>query len=155
MFEKIWKQTTKDDPPVASPPAAEVEPRAAAAGPASGGPAPASAPASAPAPAPAPSGTLEERAVAAIKECYDPEIPVNIHDLGLIYGVDVSPEGQVKVTMTLTAPNCPAAQSLPLDVQSRVEAVEGVKSVEVEVVFDPPWTPDKMNDAAKLAMNIL
>lgn len=153
MFEKIWKQTTKDDPAVASPPAPEVEPQAGAAAPTSGGPAPTPAPA--PAPAPAPSGTLEERAVAAIKECYDPEIPVNIHDLGLIYGVDVSPEGQVKVTMTLTAPNCPAAQSLPLDVQCRVEAVEGVKSVEVEVVFDPPWTPDKMNDAAKLAMNIL
>lgn len=153
MFEKIWKQTTKDDSTVDGPPVPEVEPQAGTAGPASGGPAPTSAPA--PAPAPAPSGTLEERAVAAIKECYDPEIPVNIHDLGLIYGVDVSPEGQVKVTMTLTAPNCPAAQSLPLDVQCRVEAVEGVKSVEVEVVFDPPWTPDKMNDAAKLAMNIL
>ncbi len=151
MFEKIWKQTTKDDPAVDDPPAPEVEPLAGTAGLTSGVPAPAPAPAS----APAPSGTLEERAVAAIKECYDPEIPVNIHDLGLIYGVDVSPEGHVKVTMTLTAPNCPAAQSLPLDVQCRVEAVEGVKSVEVEVVFDPPWTPDKMNDAAKLAMNIL
>ncbi len=145
MFEKIWKQTTKDDSMVESPPAPEVEPQAGTAGPTSGGPAP----------APAPSGTLEERAVAAIKECYDPEIPVNIHDLGLIYGVDISPEGHVKVTMTLTAPNCPAAQSLPLDVQCRVEAVEGVKSVEVEVVFDPPWKPDRMNDAAKLVMNIL
>jgi FeS assembly SUF system protein len=103
---------------------------------------------------PAP-GSVEERVVDAIKECYDPEIPVNIHDLGLIYGIDVSPEAHVKITMTLTAPNCPAAQQLPVTIKNNVEEVEGVESAEVNVVFDPPWTPEKMTMAAKLVTNIL
>ncbi len=93
--------------------------------------------------------------VAALKNCYDPEVPVNIYDMGLIYTVDIGPENDVAVQMTLTAPNCPAAQVLPADVQHKVEAVEGVNSVEVAVTFDPPWTPDHMNDAAKLTLNIL
>ena len=93
--------------------------------------------------------------VAALKNCYDPEVPVNIYDMGLIYVVDIGPANDVAVQMTLTAPNCPAAQILPADVRHKVEAVEGVNSVEVAVTFDPPWTPDHMNDAAKLTLNIL
>jgi FeS assembly SUF system protein len=98
---------------------------------------------------------LEEKVAEVLKTCYDPEIPVNIYELGLIYGVDVKPEGDVLITMTLTAPNCPAAQSLPAEVKAKAESVAGVKSAEVEIVFDPPWTPQKMTDSAKLVLNIL
>lgn len=101
------------------------------------------------------SGSVEARVVDAIKECYDPEIPVNIYELGLIYAVEVSAEEHAKITMTLTAPNCPAAQSLPLEVQQRVEAVDGVKTSNVDITFEPQWTPEKMTDAAKLQLNIL
>ena len=100
-------------------------------------------------------GSVEEKVVDAIKECYDPEIPVNIFELGLIYAVSVDPEEHATISMTLTAPNCPAAQSLPLEVQRRVELVTGVKTAEVNITFTPPWTPDKMSDAAKLQLNIL
>jgi FeS assembly SUF system protein len=100
-------------------------------------------------------GSVEARVVDAIKECYDPEIPVNIYELGLIYAVEVSAEEHAKITMTLTAPNCPAAQSLPLEVQQRVEAVDGVKTSNVDITFEPQWTPEKMTDAAKLQLNIL
>jgi len=100
-------------------------------------------------------GSVEEKVVDAIKECFDPEIPVNIYDLGLIYAVAVNPEEHATISMTLTAPNCPAAQSLPLEVQRRVELVTGVKTAEVNITFTPPWTPDKMTDAAKLQLNIL
>ena len=93
--------------------------------------------------------------IAALKNCYDPEVPVNIYDLGLIYTVDIKPSNDVAIQMTLTAPNCPAAQSLPADVQQKVEAVEGVNSVDVAITFDPPWTPNHMNEAAKLTLNIL
>ena len=93
--------------------------------------------------------------VVALKNCYDPEVPVNIYDLGLIYTVDIKPSNDVAIQMTLTAPNCPAAQSLPADVQQKVEAVEGVGSVDVSITFDPPWTPDHKNEAAKLTLNIL
>ncbi len=103
---------------------------------------------------PAP-GSVEERVAAAIKECYDPEIPVNIYELGLIYAIEVNADEHAMITMTLTAPNCPAAQSLPLEVQRRVEAVEGVNTAEVDITFFPQWTPDKMSDAAKLQLNIL
>lgn len=98
---------------------------------------------------------VKEQIIEALKSCYDPEIPVNIYELGLIYGIDVKPEGEVHIKMTLTAPNCPAAQSLPLQVKEKAETVEGVKSAEVEIVFDPPWTPEKMAMSAKLVMNIL
>ena len=98
---------------------------------------------------------VETRVVEALKEIFDPEIPVNIYDLGLIYDIQVEPAGDVAIKMTLTAPNCPAAQSLPVDVKTAAERAEGVESAEVEVVFDPPWTPEKMNDSAKLVMNIL
>jgi FeS assembly SUF system protein len=90
-----------------------------------------------------------------IRTCYDPEIPVNILELGLIYAVNVDDEGNALITMTLTAPNCPAAQSLPNEVKFKVEAMDEIKSAHVEIVFDPPWTPNKMSDAAKLTLNIL
>ena len=99
--------------------------------------------------------TIEEKVVEQLQTVYDPEIPVDIHKLGLIYGVAVSDEAAVKITMTLTAPNCPAAQSLPEEVKQKASDVEGVSSAEVEIVFDPPWTMDKMDESAKLVLNIL
>ncbi len=98
---------------------------------------------------------LKEEIIEALQTCYDPEIPVDIYKLGLIYNVDVSDEADVKILMTLTSPNCPAAQSLPDEVKRKTAEVEGVRSADVEVVFDPPWTPEKMDDAAKLVLNIL
>ena len=100
-------------------------------------------------------GSVEARVADAIKERYDPEIPVNIYELGLIYAIEVSAEEHAKITMTLTAPNCPAAQSLPLEVQQRVEAVDGVKTSNVDITFEPQWTPENMTDAARLQLNIL
>ena len=98
---------------------------------------------------------VEQQVIAVVKDIYDPEIPVNIYDLGLIYGVQAPPDGNIKITMTLTAPNCPAAQTLPAEVKDKAEAIEGVQSADVEITFDPRWTPDKMTDAAKLVLNIL
>lgn len=95
---------------------------------------------------------IEGQVIEAIRLCYDPEIPVNIYDLGLIYDVTVTPEADVLVTMTLTSPHCPAAQSLPRDVESRSKLVPGVKSVRVGVVWDPPWNPSMMSEAAKLEL---
>ena len=98
---------------------------------------------------------MKEAIIAAIKTIYDPEIPaVDIHDLGLIYDVKVDPEFNIDVTMTLTAPNCPAAEQLPADVERKSKAVSGVKSVKVNLVFEPAWTPERMSDAAKLELNI-
>ena len=99
--------------------------------------------------------TLKDEIVKALETCYDPEIPVDIYKLGLIYDIALSDEGDVHIKMTLTSPSCPAAQSLPPEVREKAAGVEGVKSAEVEVVFDPPWTPEKMDDAAKLTLNIL
>jgi FeS assembly SUF system protein len=98
---------------------------------------------------------INRKIIDVIKTCYDPEIPVNIYELGLIYGVNVDEEGHATVTMTLTAPNCPAAQSLPNEVRFKIEAMDEIKSANVEIVFDPPWTPNRMSDAAKLTLNIL
>ena len=103
----------------------------------------------------APGGALYESVVDALKEIYDPEIPVNIYDLGLIYGVDVSPEADVVVTMTLTTPHCPVAESMPGEVELRVGAVPGIGDAEVELVWDPPWDPQKMSDEAKLELGML
>lgn len=103
---------------------------------------------------PAQATALEPKVVAAIKTVYDPEIPVNIHDLGLIYDIIVSADRVVGVRMTLTAPNCPAAQWLPGQVEQKIRAVEGVADVIVDVVFDPPWTRDMMSDAAKLQLGL-
>ncbi len=102
-----------------------------------------------------PGGEIYEGVIAALREIFDPEIPVNIYDLGLIYGVDVSPEGSVMVSMTLTTPHCPVAESMPAEVELRVEAVPGVRDAEVNLVWDPPWDPHKMSDDAKLELGML
>ena len=102
-----------------------------------------------------PGGDIYEAVIEALKEIYDPEIPVNIYDLGLIYDVQVSPESHVKVLMTLTTPNCPVAESMPGEVELRVGAVPGVGDAEVELVWDPPWDPQKMTDEAKLELGML
>lgn len=98
---------------------------------------------------------LEQRVVEAIQTCYDPEIPVDIYQLGLIYGVTASPEGAVEVEMTLTSPNCPSAVELPGEVERKVRALAGVTEVKVEVVFDPPWEPSRMSEAARLQLGML
>jgi len=95
---------------------------------------------------------LRERVIAVLRKVHDPEIPVNIYDLGLVYDVSVNEESAVSIRMTLTAPNCPVAGSLPGEVRSKVEAVEGVSKADVELVFDPPWDKSKMTDAAKLEL---
>ncbi len=99
--------------------------------------------------------TIEREVVAALRTCHDPEIPVDIYELGLIYGVTIAADGAVHVRMTLTSPNCPAAQELPADVEQKVRAVPGVTGARVEVVFDPPWDSCKMSDAAKLQLGLL
>jgi FeS assembly SUF system protein len=98
---------------------------------------------------------LKNKIIEVIKTCYDPEIPVNIYELGLIYDVRLDEENNAHVKMTLTAPSCPAAQSLPAQVRAKIEALEEIKSASVEIVFDPPWNPNKMSDSAKLVLNIL
>ncbi|HEX7872548.1 MAG TPA: SUF system Fe-S cluster assembly protein [Sphingobium sp.] len=102
-----------------------------------------------------PGGDVYEGVIAALKEIYDPEIPVNIYDLGLIYGVEVSEDGHAAVTMTLTTPHCPVAESMPGEVEMRVGAVPGVGNAEVNLVWDPPWDPQKMSDEAKLELGML
>ena len=98
--------------------------------------------------------TLEPKVRAAIKTVFDPEIPVNVHDLGLIYDVIVDANAVVGVVMTLTAPACPAAQWLPSQVEQAVKGVEGVTGALVDVVFDPPWSKDRMSEAAKLQLGL-
>lgn len=98
---------------------------------------------------------VEREVIAALRTCYDPEIPVDIYELGLIYGVTVAPDGRVDVRMTLTAPNCPAAQELPAEVEDKVRSVPGVTGARVEIVFDPPWDMCKMSDAARLKLGLL
>ena len=102
-----------------------------------------------------PGGDIYEGVITALKEIFDPEIPVNIYELGLIYGVDVSDEGSVNVTMTLTTPHCPVAESMPGEVELRVGAVPGVRDAEVNLVWDPPWDPAKMSDEARLELGML
>src|SRR4029077_5315479 len=98
---------------------------------------------------------IEKLVVETIRTVHDPEIPVNIYELGLIYGVSVDDSGAVAVTMTLTAPGCPEAQSLPLEVEERVRAVPGVTSAKVDVTFDPPWDQSRMSEAARLQLGLL
>ncbi|MBW4331287.1 SUF system Fe-S cluster assembly protein [Stakelama sp. CBK3Z-3] len=107
------------------------------------------------APAGEPGGEVYDAVVDALKDIYDPEIPVNIYDLGLIYGVDVADGGHVAVTMTLTTPHCPVAESMPAEVELRVGSVPGVGQAEVNLVWDPPWDPAKMSDDAKLELGML
>ena len=103
----------------------------------------------------APGGELYENVLDALRGIFDPEIPVNIYDLGLIYGVDVSDEADVMVTMTLTTPHCPVAESMPGEVELRVSSVPGVRDAEVNLVWDPPWDPSKMSDEARLELGML
>lgn len=98
---------------------------------------------------------IEERVIDALRLCYDPEIPVNIYELGLIYDVQVDDLGAVAVAMTLTSPHCPAAQSLPGEVQQRASQVPGVTSVKVTVVWSPSWNPSMMSEAAKLELGFM
>ncbi len=105
-------------------------------------------------PAEAPGGELYESVIAALRDIFDPEIPVNIYDLGLIYGVDIA-GGHATVTMTLTTPHCPVAETMPGEVEMRVMAVPGIATADVNLVWDPPWDPGKMSDEAKLEMGML
>jgi FeS assembly SUF system protein len=98
---------------------------------------------------------IAPKVIEALKTVYDPEIPVNIFEMGLIYDVVIDAGGQCGVKMTLTAPNCPAAQSLPVEVRDKARGIEGVTDAKVEVVWDPPWTRDLMSDAAKLELGML
>ena len=98
---------------------------------------------------------IEAQVIEALRTCFDPEIPVDIYELGLIYEVKVDEAGGVSVKMTLTTPHCPAAQSLPSEVEAKVRSVPGVKSAVVEVVWDPPWNPGLMSEAAKLQLGLI
>jgi FeS assembly SUF system protein len=98
---------------------------------------------------------LGENIVKVLKGIYDPEIPVDIYELGLIYDVMVNTDDEVKILMTLTSPNCPVAESLPREVEEKVRKIEGIKDVEVEITFDPPWSKDLMSEEAKLELGML
>ena len=97
---------------------------------------------------------LKEKVISEIKKIYDPEIPVNIYELGLIYKVEIDEKNKVNVEMTLTSPNCPVAESLPNSVKENIMNVEGVTDVDLKLVWDPPWDKDKMSEAAKLELNL-
>ena len=107
------------------------------------------------APAAADNEELKDRIVEALKSVYDPEIPVDIYELGLIYDIEVREDGDVLVTMTLTTPHCPVAESMPSEVELRVLSVPGVRDAEVKLVWDPPWDPSKMSDEARLELGML
>ena len=98
---------------------------------------------------------LGEKIVEMIKTIFDPEIPVDIYELGLIYDVFVNEETDVKVLMTLTSPNCPVAETLPMEVEEKIRSIEGVRNAEVEITFDPTWTQDMMSEEAKLELGFL
>ena len=98
---------------------------------------------------------LGEKIVRVLKTIYDPEIPVDIYELGLIYDVFVNEDNDVKILMTLTSPNCPVAESLPVEVEEKVKSIDDLKDVEVEITFDPPWTQDLMSEEAKLELGLL
>ena len=97
---------------------------------------------------------LKDKVILEIKKIYDPEIPVNIYELGLIYKIDIEDKKKVKIEMTLTSPNCPVAESLPKMVKDNILKLDGVEDVDLKLVWDPPWTKDKMSEAAKLELNL-
>ena len=97
---------------------------------------------------------LKEKIISEIKKIYDPEIPVNIFELGLIYKIDVVENKKVIIEMTLTSPNCPVAESLPNSVKQNILKIDGIENVDLKLVWDPPWTKDKMSEAAKLELNL-
>ena len=97
---------------------------------------------------------IKSKVIEAVKKIYDPEIPVNIYELGLIYKIEVDEKNKVNVDMTLTSPNCPVAESLPKEVKENIKKVEGVSDVNLNLVWEPPWDKDKMSEAAKLELNL-
>ena len=97
---------------------------------------------------------LKDKVIAEIKKIYDPEIPVNIYELGLIYKIEIIDKKKVNIDMTLTTPNCPVADSLPKMVKNNILKIEGVSDVDLKLIWDPPWTKDKMSEAAKLELNL-
>ena len=97
---------------------------------------------------------IKSQVIEEIKKIYDPEIPVNIYELGLVYKIEVDEKNKVNIDMTLTSPNCPVAESLPKDVKTNIMKVEGVSDVNLNLVWDPPWDKDKMSEAAKLELNL-
>ena len=98
---------------------------------------------------------LAQKVIDAIKTCYDPEIPVDVWELGLIYEINIDEENNVKVQMTLTSPSCPVAETLPPDVEDKIKQVEGVKSAKVEITFDPPWEKSMMSEVAQLELGFM
>jgi FeS assembly SUF system protein len=98
---------------------------------------------------------IEAQIIEAFRTCFDPEIPVNIYEMGLIYNTKVDADGSVTIQMTLTSPSCPAAQSLPAEVEGKVRAVPGVTDVKIDLVWDPPWDPSKMSEAARLQLGMM
>jgi FeS assembly SUF system protein len=98
---------------------------------------------------------IESEVLEALRTCFDPEIPVNIYELGLVYNINVEEGGAVIITMTLTSPHCPAVQSLPAEIEEKVKAVSGVTDVKIDLVWDPPWDPSKMSEAARLQLGMM
>jgi FeS assembly SUF system protein len=98
---------------------------------------------------------IEAQVLDALRTCYDPEIPVNVYELGLVYEVVVDETASVSIKMTLTSPHCPAVQSLPAEIESKVRAITGVTDVKVDLVWDPPWDPSKMSEAARLQLGMM
>jgi FeS assembly SUF system protein len=97
---------------------------------------------------------IETQVLEALRNCFDPEIPVNIYELGLVYNLEIVSGGVVKIQMTLTSPHCPAAQSLPVEVENKVRAVPGVTEVKMDLVWEPPWEPSRMSEAARLQLGL-
>ncbi len=98
---------------------------------------------------------IEAQVIEALRTCFDPEIPVNIYEMGLIYEVKVDETGKVRIQMTLTSPSCPAAQSIPAEVEQKVRAIDGVTDVQIDLVWEPPWDQNKMSEAARLQLGML
>jgi len=98
---------------------------------------------------------MEAQVLDALRTCYDPEIPVNIYELGLIYDVHADEAGLIEIKMTLTSPHCPAAQSLPAEIEGKVKAIPGVTDVKIELVWEPPWEPSRMSEAARLQLGMM
>lgn len=98
---------------------------------------------------------LENQVIDVLRTCYDPEIPVNIYEMGLIYGIEIDPLSNVGITMTLTSPMCPVAESIPREVDQKVRAIPGVNEVNVQLVWDPTWTPSMMSEAARLQLGFM
>ena len=98
---------------------------------------------------------IEAQVIEALRTCFDPEIPVNIYEMGLIYDVKVNEAGAVTIRLTLTSPSCPAAQSIPAEVEQKVRVIDGVTDVQIDLVWEPPWDPSKMSEAARLQLGML